>query len=247
MKRLALIAAISLGLSFSANAESLRCNIESDYSFSQQGRTLVFSRDAAPGKRILIQDSRLIVDGRDLVLSEQDKKRIGQFESEMHLLVPQVKKVSMEAVDIAFDALVEVSQAFNGDRNNPTITKLQKARIELRNAIAKDPALMINDDLDGKIIAPIISDFVPDVIGAAVRQALSLAFSGDAKKAKEFEKRMDNMGKQIETKVEARAKKLEPLAVAMCERVRNMERLENDLSVRLSNKKKINLLDTRAH
>lgn len=246
MKRLVLIAAISLGVSFSANAESLRCNVESDYSFSQQGRTLVFARDASPGKRILIQDSRLIVDGRDIVLSEQDKKRVANFENEMRLLIPQVKVVSMEAVDIAFDALVEVSKAFNGENNNPTVVKLQNARIELRKAIAKDPAFAINDDLDGKIIEPIMSDFIPDVVGSAVRQALSLAFSGDEKKAQAFEKRMDSMGKEIETKVEARAKKLKPLAQAMCQRFRNMDRIENDISVRLSNKEKINLLDANA-
>ena len=57
---------------------------------------------------------------------------------------------------------------------------------------------------------------------------------------------MDNMSKEIETKVEARAKKLEPMAQAMCSRVRNMDRIEDSLSVRLSDKKKINLLDTKS-
>ena len=246
MKRLALLMAIGMGTSFSANADTLRCNIESDYEFSQQGRTLIFSRDAAPGKRILIQDSRLIVDGKAMVLSAGDKQRVGQFESEMRLLIPQVKQVSTEAVDIAFAALIEVSQAFNGEHHNPTVVKLQNARIELRNSIARDPALFINENLDKKIIDPIMSDFVPDLVGAAVRQALSLAFSGDEKKARAFEKRMDNMGREIETKVEARAKKLEPMATSMCNRVRNMDRIEDGISVRLSSKEKINLLDTNA-
>lgn len=246
MKRLALLMAIGMGTSFSANAGTLRCNIESDYDFSQQGRTLVFSRDTLPGKRILIQDGRLIVDGREQALSADDRQRVGQFENEMRLLIPQVKHVSTEAVDMAFTALIEVSKAFNGEHDNPTVRKLQNARTELRNSIAKDPALFINQDLDDKIIDPIMSDFVPDLVGAAVRQALSLAFSGDEKKVRDFEKRMDNMGKEIETKIEARAKKLEPMATAMCNRVRNMDRIEDGISVRLSNKEKINLLDTSA-
>lgn len=246
MKRLALLMAIGMSASLSANAGTLRCNIESDYDFSQQGRTLVFSRDAMPGKRILIQDGRLIVDGRELALSASDRQRVGQFENEMRLLIPQVKHVSAEAVDMAFTALIEVSQAFNGEKDNPAVKKLQNARIALRNSIAKDPALFINKDLEDKIIDPILSDFVPDLIGAAVRETLSLAFSGDEKKVREFEKRMDNMGKEIETKIEARAKKLEPMATAMCNRVRNMDRIEDSISVRLSNKKQINLLDTNA-
>lgn len=246
MKRLALLIAIGMSASFSANAGTLRCDIESDYEFTQQGRTLVFSRNAPAGKRILIQDGRLLVDGRELALSSADRQRVGEFENEMRLLIPQVRQVSTEAVDMAFTALIEVSQAFNGERDNPTVKKLQNARIELRNSIVKDPALFINKNVDDKIIDPILSDFVPDIIAAAIKQTLSVAFSGDERKAREFEKRMDNMGREIETKIEARAKKLEPLVIAMCNRVRNMDRIEDGISVRMRNKEKINLLDTRS-
>lgn len=246
MKRLALVAALALGISFSAHAGSRQCNFESDYKFSQQGRTLVFSKDAMPGKRIFIQDGRLIIDGKELTLSSEDKSRVSEFESEMRLLVPQMKYVTGEAIDIAFSALIEVSHALNGEQNNPTVIKLRNAQVSLRNSLNKDPALIINGDIDEKIIEPIVTDFVPDVVGAAVKQALSLAFSGDEAKAKAFEKRMDNMGKEIETKVEARAKKLEPLADAMCDRVRHMDKIESAITVRLSNREKINLLDTKA-
>lgn len=246
MKRLALITALSLAASFSVRAESLQCNFESDYKFSQQGRTLVFLRDTAPGKRIMIQDGRMVIDGKELKLGADDKARIAEFESETRLLIPQVKLVTKEAIDIAFTALIEVSRALNGEQNNPTLKKLQNAQIALHKSLNKNPALVINDDIDEKIIEPIVTDFVPDVVGAAIKQALSLAFSGDDAKAKAFEARMDKMGKEIETKVEARAKKLEPLAQAMCSRVRNMDKIEDGISVRLSNKQKINLLETKA-
>lgn len=246
MKRLALIAALGIGASFSAQAESVHCNFSSDYEFSQQGRTLIFSRDTVPGKRIMIQDGRMVIDGKELKLSSGDKARITEFENETRLLIPQVKLVTSEAIDIAFSALIEVSRGLNGEQNNPTVKKLQHAQIALHNSLNKNPGLLFNDDIDGKIIEPIITDFVPDVVAAAVKQALSSAFSGDDKKAKAFEARMDKMGKEIETKVEARAKKLEPLAQAMCDRVRNMDKIEDSISVRLSDKAKINLLDTKA-
>lgn len=246
MKRLALVAALAFGASFCAHAESHQCNFESDYDFSQQGRTLIFSKDTAPGKRIMIQDGRMVIDGNELKLSSEDKFRVSEFENEMRLLVPQVQYVTGEAIDIAFSALIEVSRALNGEQNNPTVVKLQNAQLALRNSLDKNPTLIINDDIDEKIIEPIVTDFVPDVVGAAVKQALSLAFSGDEAKARAFEKRMDNMGKEIETKVEARAKKLEPLADAMCDRVRHMDKIEGAITVRLSNREKINLLDTKA-
>ena len=188
----------------------------------------------------------MVIDGEELKLSADDKARIAEFENETRLLIPQFKLITSEAIDIAFSALIEVSRGLNGEQNNPTLKKLQNAQIALHNSLRKNPALLINDDIDEKIIEPIVTDFVPDVVAAAVKQALSLAFSGDDAKAKAFEARMDKMGKEIETKVEARAKKLEPLAQAMCSRVRNMDKIEDSISVRLSNKQKINLLDTKA-
>jgi hypothetical protein len=246
MKRLAVLFALSLGAAFTAHAENLKCSFESDYSFSQQGRTLIFSKDSAPGKRIMIQDGRMVIDGKELTLGNEDKARVTEFENETRLLIPQVKEVTSEAIDIAFTALIEVSRGFNGEQNNPTVKKLQNAQVVLRDSINKNPELIINNDIDGKIIEPIVTDFIPDVVSAAVKQALSLAFSGDEAKARDFEKRMDNMGKEIETKVEARAKKLEPLAQTMCSRLRNMDSIEDSISVRLGNKEKINLLDTKA-
>ena len=246
MKRLVVAAVLSFGVATTAYAESLQCSFQSDYKFSQQGRTLIFSKDVAPGKRIMIQDGRLVIDGKELSLSDEDKMRVAEFEGEVRLLIPEFKQVTLEAIDIAFTTLVEVSRGLNGEQNNPNIKKLQNAQVALRHSISKNPALFINDDFDSKLIEPVITDFVPDLVGAAVKHALSLAFSNDEAKTQAFEKRMDNMSKEIETKVEARAKKLEPMAQAMCSRVRNMDRIEDSLSVRLSNKEKINLLDTKA-
>ncbi len=227
-------------------AHSTHCNVNSDYKFSQQGRTLVFSKDQAPGKRIMIQDARMVIDGQEQVLSAHDKQRVAEFEKEMRTLIPQVKHVSLEAVDIAFTALIEVSRALSDEHGNETEQKLLNSQKQLRQSIAKDPGIFINGDIDAEVIAPIITDFVPDVVSAAVKHALSLAFSGDDKKAAAFEARMDKMGADIESKVAARAKKLEPLAEAVCERVQAMDKIEDSLGVRLANKHKINLLDTKA-
>jgi len=246
MNRLAVVAVISLGVSFSAQAENLQCNFESDYTFSQQGRTLIFSRDSGPGKRIMIQDGRMVIDGKEISLGVEDKRRVTEFENETRLLIPQVQQVSHEAVDIAFNTMIEVSRALNGDADNQTVKKLEGARIALHQSLGKDPMFVMNGDFDGKIIEPIVTDFVPDVVSAALKQALSLAFSGDDKKAKEFEARMDNLDKNIKATVEVRAKRLEPLANAMCSRLQGMDKIEDSISVRLSNKEKINLFNTKA-
>ena len=249
MKRLVLTAALSLLASFSAQAEStsFKCDFDSHYKFSQQGRTVIFSQDSAPGKRIMIQDSRLVIDDKELLLSMQDKQRVAEFENEMRLLIPQIKQVTSEAVDIAFAALIEVSRGLTAEQNNnDTIKILKNAQSALHRSIAKNPAQLINGDIDEKIIDPIVTDFVPELVSAAVKQALSLAFSGDQKTADAFEARMKKMGDNIDATVKVKAKNLEPLAEAMCQRMRKMDKIEDGFTLRLSNKEKINLFDTKA-
>jgi hypothetical protein len=250
MKRLAVFAALSLLASFCAQAEpkvqSFKCDFDSHYKFSQQGRTLIFSQDTAPGKSIMIQDSRLVIDGKELLLSTQDKQRVGEFENEMRLLIPQLKQVTSEAVDIAFAALIEVSRGLNAEQNNDTVKKLKNAQIAVHRSFANNPAQLINGDIDDKIIEPIVTDFVPELVSAAVKQALSLAFSGDQKTVDAFEARMKKMGDDIDATVKVKAKNLEPLAEAMCQRMRKMDKIEDSFNLRLSNKEKINLFDTQA-
>ena len=66
-------------------------------------------------------------------------------------------------------------------------------------------------------------------------------FAGE-EKAKAMEARMDTMDKDLDARMEARAKSLEPLAQAMCQRIRRMDGIDDSLEVRLPNGNPINFL-----
>jgi len=68
-------------------------------------------------------------------------------------------------------------------------------------------------------------------------------FAGE-EKTKAMEARMDAMDKQLDVRVEARAKALEPLANAMCKRIQRMDAIDDSLEVRLPNGKPINFIES---
>lgn len=244
MKFAALSAAMMLA-SGSVQAHSERhdhhvgCDVNSRYSVDTHRRAFVFAHDGTPGE-IGIGGGRLFIDGKEATLTAADHQRLRQMEREMHLLVPEMRKVAVEAVDIAFTALTEVARGLSSDPEH-TVSRLEESRRRVRNEMTEKPLSVFNDEAMGDIVKPIITKFIPTIVGGAVNTALSVAFGGE-KKAQEFEERMNRMERELETKVEARAEKLEPLAEAMCKRLHRIDDLDDSLEYRLPNGDSLQLL-----
>jgi len=71
--------------------------------------------------------------------------------------------------------------------------------------------------------------------------AIKSAFGGEMQRDS-LEKRIERMEREIDTRVEARAKALEPLAENMCRRLKRMDALDDGLQVRLPNGEPLQLL-----
>jgi hypothetical protein len=220
-----------------------KCDIVSDWSVRTHRRAFVFAReDHAPGE-VGIGGGRLFVDGKEAKLSAADQARVARLEQEMNALVPQIREIVVEAVDIAFDALVEVARGLATDPRE-TIGNLQQAQKKLHAQFDARPLAALNGDAIGDTIAPVMSEFVPEIVGGAVKGALKAAFGGEGS-ANDFEKRMQNMEHELDTKVEARAKDLEPLADAMCQRLQVIDKIDDELEYRLPDGARLDLLRVR--
>jgi hypothetical protein len=220
-----------------------KCDITSDWSVRTHRRAFVFARkDHSPGE-IGIGGGRLFVDGKEATLVAADQARVARLEQEMNALVPQLREIVVQAVDIAFDALVEVARGLGSDPGD-TVADLQRAQKKLHAHMDAQPLSALDGDAIGEAIAPVMSEFVPEIIGGAVKGALKAAFGG-AGSAAEFEQRMQKMERQLDTKVEARAKDLEPLADAMCQRLQTIDRIDDELEYRLPDGARLDLLRVR--
>lgn len=218
----------------------LGCDVRSDYSVRPYRQAFLFSREGATPAEIGIGGGRLFLDGREIELAAADKDRLREMEGEMKALVPQIEKVTVEAVEIAFTALTEVARGLSSTPEK-TVAGLERSHRLVMAEIRSKPMGVFNEDAMEGIIEPIITRFVPDIVGGAVSTALKAAFSGE-EASKKFEARMKHMESELDTRVDARAKALEPLADAMCQRLNRLDALDDALEFRLPNGEPMQLL-----
>ena len=250
MKRIAAL----LLLSFAAagaqahphdEGRNLQCELRSDYTMRMRGKAFVFTRLESPASHVALGGGRLFIDGDEVKLSPADRAQMRRFEAELNRMLPKVQHVVTEATDIAFTALSEVARGFATDGGQATVARIERAHREVRAELKNKPVLLFSeDDVAKRIIEPVVTEYVPVIAGGAVRSALSVALSGDEKKARQFERRMERMGDEIERKVEKRAEALEPLVESLCESTRELDRIEQGLALRLDGGERLDLLRT---
>ena len=245
MKRAALTTALLLatGLAQAHSDERgnhVSCDVSSSYAVGTYRDAFTFTQDKGKPREIGIGGGRLFIDGKEATLSEADHLRMRQMEGEMKDLVPEVRKVTAEALDIAFAALAEVARALASDPQ-ATVSRLESEHVRVRKEMDAKPFAMFSDNAMDDVVEPILSEYVPEIVGGAVTSSLKAVFSGE-KKRNEFEARMEHMQHELDSKVDARAKALEPLADAMCQRLRRIDDLDNALEFRLPDAKPLQLL-----
>ncbi|MFC3550392.1 DUF2884 family protein [Lysobacter cavernae] len=218
------------------------CHMESDYDLSIDERSVILTRDSGAPKAIVMRQGRLFVDDRWVTLSADDRQRIADFELGARAAMPEAQAIGRDAADIAFTVLGEVAAGFSSDPN-AVQTKVDKARsqIDARLARAVTPTRFNGRDL-GDGIGDAVAEVIPSMIGDIVGGAISAAFSGDASHLK----RMEDLDGQIEARVEPRAKALEQRAERLCQRMVELDRIDNALEFRLSDGRALDLLEVRA-
>lgn len=240
--KLAAVGILSTGLLCgAASAKDLQCNVDSDYDLSVTDRSLILTRATGTPKAIVMRDGRLFVDDEWVALSAADAKRIAEYEKKVRATMPLAQEIGRDAADIAFTALGEVAA---GMSSNPERTRgqLDKARKELDDRLARAvTANRFNGNDLGNGIAHAIGDVLPVVIGDIVGGAISAAFSGDEARLA----RMNNLDKEIERRVEPRAKRLEARAETLCRNMEALDAIDDSLEFRLPDGRRLDLIDAK--
>lgn len=223
------------------------CDIQSRYSLTVANGAYDFSRDSGrPGHvlldHVILDHGDLIVDGHKAALSANDQARVRQLDAELAALMPQSRQIATEAINIAFDALGEVARGL-ASHPREMLTRLDQSRAGALREIDARPLFLFsrNDDAIDAVIEPILTEFVPEIAGGAVSLAFHAVFASDRERDA-MEARMTRMEKALDQKVDARANALEPLADAMCQRLKRMDGLDNALDYRLPDGGRLELL-----
>lgn len=227
-----------LSLAASVQAKDVSCNIESDYDLTINDQSVILTRENGTPKWIVIRGDRLFVDDRWVALAKEDRQRIADFDRGTREIMPLAREIGRDAASIAFTALGEVAAGFSNDPAD-TRAKLDQARKKIDARLARSVTANRFDGRDlGEGIGQAVSEVVPLVIGDIVGGAVRAALSGDTQRLEQ----MEGLDKQIEARIEPRAKELEARAERLCAKMEALDRLDNALAYRLPDGKALDLL-----
>lgn len=240
----------ALTLSAPVISGNIDCDIESPYSLDLKGEGIAFSSKDSSPRHVRFDKGHLYIDGREVVLSAHDRQTISEMEDEVRGIAAEAVVIASEGIDIAFDALSEVSRALieNSDRQVELVKSLEKTRSVVQTQI-RDAVL--NRPFDEKAFQALIesqvetmaSELVKVVVGEVVPRAIAAALSGDDAAVKDIEARANRLEAEIEKRVEAKAREIERRAETLCPRVKSLVELESSLALRLEDGSQLNLIE----
>lgn len=182
------------------------------------------------------------VDGKQISLTKEEQKLTQRYFNEVEATIPVVVDITVEALKITNMALTEVFTGLLGENSQlpQTINKrIDKVADGIRNHVYQNPNsltfnsnylkddLGLDDDLEQEIES-IKEEVVSSMMGELMVALGKAMISGDSDFS-ELEKRMDNLGDDIEKKAEILSKTLEEKSIDLCERISNIDNTEAQL------------------
>lgn len=224
------------GLHAEAHIGNVRCDVESDYGLTLNERSLILIKQEGEPRRIVMRQGRMFVDDAWVTLSKEDSERLVEFERETRQTVPLAQEIGRQAAGIALTALGEVAAGFSRDPDRARRQLDQvRGKIDVRLRQSFSGGKFTEVDIDGEIGA-LVEELLPQVIGDAVAGAVQAALTGNEPRS------LDGLDDRIEKIVEPQARRLEPLALKLCQRMQALDALDNALAYRLPSGAALDLL-----
>ena len=240
-RRLALAAFLSIacaGAHAAAAVDLDHCDLATGWGVSMADDTLAFTREDGAPARLSLSDGRLVVDGREVALTAEERRRLREYEATVRELLPEARAIALEAIEIAFSAVDEVARMFASKDDAgyaATAEKLATARIMARRQVEEAFAGRGWSEAEfERLVEEAVAQLVPALVGDIVGTAVKVALSGDEAAAKELERRAERMEREIEARVEGRARALEKRAEAFCPRLVELDRIESSITTEIA-------------
>ena len=203
--------------------------------------------DHAGGKpgNVFMHDGQLRVDGRQLALSNAAADRLRQYEGQVRALLPEVAGIVREGLDIGFSAMTTAATTFaeNGEERGQLLDRLNRKQAAALKQVDQGigSGVWKQHEVVG-VIEEGVQSAVSEMAGTVTANAVKAAFSGDEAKVAAREARADSLDKTIDREVDARADRLGERAQALCSRLTELERLQQQFQFRLGDGSRLPLL-----
>ena len=224
------------------------CRASSSYDLTFTPQALLFERSAPTSRRIELQAGKLRVDGAHVRMNREDGDRLVLFEHDLRALLPKVKRVAADAVDLAIQSVraETVGLDLGADTQAELAGQLAAHGAELKRRIADSTSTRDwqGDALDRQV-ADIVADIAPLLAADLGQQAMAAALAGDLDAAASLRDRAAALGGGLRPRLERRMQALRPQIEALCPSLRRLQELQ--AGVRGSNGRPLDLLEIDPH
>lgn len=183
--------------------------------FTADNHTMVFA-----------DNGKLMIDGQMLALNSQQRQAINDYSDSLRSQLPEVANIALDGVKIAGVAVEEVANAFNISGLDSINELMGDIQLEVENTFYQQGAFVMGQQsfsefgenfenhFDEQIESAVQSAMMQSM--GSILMAIGSELTGSGGDMQAFEQRMENMGAQIEEKVELQANQLEKRADALC-------------------------------
>jgi hypothetical protein len=252
MRKTLSLLTLAVGMAFGVQAQAHglhvdndQCGFTTNYDVRANADGIAFEREDRQPASIFMHDGRLRVDGKQVALSDADAVRLRRYEGQVRELLPEVAGIVREGLDIGFSAMTTVATTFaeNGEERGQLLDRLNRKHAAALEQVDQGigSGVWKQHDVAG-VIEEGVQSAVSEMAGTVTANAVKAALSGDEAKVAALQARADSLEKTIDREVDARADRLGERAQALCPRLTELERLQQQFQFRLGDGSRLQLL-----
>lgn len=228
-----LILLLALGvIPLHAEDLSTTCHASSSYDVTLQPESLMFERSAPAPFHVQVTHGMLRSDGAQVALNAEAQDRLSLFDRDLRALVPRVRAVASNGVDLAVQALhgEEAGMGLSAETRAEFDRRLAAHAAELKQRIATSRSTR---DWQGpamdQTIDRMTSDLMPLLAGDLGQQAINAALAGDLQAAADLRDRATDLTTRLQPRLQQRMQELRPQIQALCPAIRQLADLQQGL------------------
>lgn len=208
------------------------CHATSSYDLTVQPNQVIFDRSQPAPMRIVVGADTLQTDGVSVSLNDEAQDRLALFQQTLRALVPRVKAIAQQGVDLAIQAIEEESNTLNLDAG--TRAELQRRLAiqasDLHRRVANSESTHDwHGDAANQYANQVIGDIAPLLASAMGQQAISAAMSGDLQQAAALREQAENLTTSFQPHLQQKLQALRPQIEALCPAIRRLSQLQQGL------------------
>ncbi|WP_371376512.1 DUF2884 family protein [Thalassotalea aquiviva] len=231
------------------------CAVDFNYGVVVEGQNIRFIDN--DNTLVQINDlSQLFVHGKEVSLNQAQQALVSDYASGIKQQVPEIVELALDAVEIAFGAVTQVMVGL-GVEDSSSADRIDQLFVSIKEKVHKrfnkdngnyflaeqnfnEFDEFMEEELEAEIES-IVADSVGNIL-IAVGQAMNDEEGNFEQKMQAFGQRMERMGENIEAAVEPQAEALGAKAEALCDSLKELDYVEQELSNSIDELAKFNLI-----